>query len=284
MELKNRLLEIQKNGYVLPKGLSEFEAVQLVMRSLSSPDGELRDALGYTILSKWLVEEHLLNGRQLKEILKQAVSEDMLYFKIGKSESDSVFLRSFSSLLIALILFRDNQEKFLNKNEFQENMNQLTHYCELEKDYRSFVVEKGWAHAPAHISDALDECVRSRFAGFNECQALWGSLQTMLRNAPNVFDAEEDERFAIPVLAMVELKKVTLADLFGWLEKVDIQDPEDIPVYSAVNRVNLTKRVNMKHFIRCLYMRMKEKSLLGKEQVEQLIQLEHKFNPYFYNI
>ncbi|WP_157800284.1 DUF2785 domain-containing protein [Sporolactobacillus pectinivorans] len=284
MELKNQLLEIRQNAYRLPNELSELEAVQLVMCSLRSPDGELRDALGYTILSKWLLEKHFLDSDQLKEILGQATSENMLYFKIGESGNDSVFLRTFSSLLIALILFRDNQDKFLTKVEFRETMNQLIHYCKLEKDYRSFVEGKGWAHAPAHMSDALDECVRSRFVGFDECRILWDGLQTLLQNAPFVFDAEEDERIAIPALAMVEFKKVSAADLLEWLKKIDIQDSAEVPVYSVVNRVNLTKRVNMKHFIRCLYMRMKEKSLLKKEEEEQLIRLEHKFNPYFYNI
>jgi hypothetical protein len=283
-QLKNQLLNIQKNDYRLPVGLDEFEAVQLVMSSLSSPDGELRDHLGYTILVEWLYKKQFLGGNQLKDILKQAISDNMLYFKIGESETDSVFQRSFSSLLIALILIRDNQEQFLSKEDFIETLNRLVEYCKLEKDFRSFVKGKGWAHAPAHISDALDECVRSRYADLGECKVLWESLLTLIENAPHVFDAEEDERIATPVIAMVELKKVSFIDLLQWMQKVnshplnhDLDD--DTEMYSK-----LTKRVNFKHFLRCLYMRMKEKSLIGKEEEEHLFELEHTFNPNYYNL
>jgi hypothetical protein len=275
---------IQKNDYRIPEGLDEFEAVKLVISSLSSPNGEIRDDLGYTILVKWLIKEHILNGNQLKNILKQAISDDMLYFKIGESETDSVFQRSFSSLLIALVLVRDNQEQFLSKEDFIKTLYRLVEYCKLEKDFRSFVNGKGWAHAPAHISDALDECVRSRYADLSECKVLWKSLQTLIENAPHVFDAEEDERIATPVIAMVELKKVSFTELLQWLQKIDIHQLNNEPDDATERYAKLTKKVNFKHLIRCLYLRMKEKSLIGKEEEESLFELEHKFNPHYYNL
>jgi hypothetical protein len=275
---------IQKNDYRLPEGLDEFEAVKLVMRSLSSSNGELRDDLGYTILVKWLVKENILNGNQLKNILKEAISDDMLYFKIGESGTDSVFQRSFSSLLIALVLFRDNQEQFLSEREFTDTFNRLVEYCKLEKDFRSYVKGKGWAHAPAHISDALDECVRNRYTDHGKCKVLWGSLKTLIENAPHVFDAEEDERIATPVIAMVELEMVQFTDLFQWMQKVDIHQLDNDLDDASERYAKLTKKLNFKHFLRCLYMRMKEKSLIGKEEEESLFEQEHKFNPHYYNL
>ncbi|RLQ97465.1 DUF2785 domain-containing protein [Falsibacillus albus] len=278
MSLVNMLQEIKNNDYRLPDEYSVFEAVKLVMGSLSSPDGELRDDLGYTILFKWLIEQKLLNGTELKNLLEQAQSSKMLYFEIGEIESDSVFLRSFSSLLIALILHRDNEENLLGEEDFQGLLCQLTKYCSLERDFRSFVDGKGWAHAPAHISDALDECVKSRFAGLEECIVILNSIKNMLGNAPAVFDAEEDERMAIPVIGMIVQKKVKVGILVDWLHELEVDKA------SSVDAANLKKRINIKHFIRCLYMRLKEKSLMDQEEERRLFQLEHRFNPNFFDV
>ncbi|WEG14524.1 DUF2785 domain-containing protein [Pullulanibacillus sp. KACC 23026] len=283
-KLKDQLLMIQNKDYRLPKGLDEFEAVELVISSLGSPNGELRDELGYTILVKWLVKENILTGDQLTNILKQAISDDRLYFKIGESGTDSVFQRSFSSLLIALVLFRDNEEQFLSKKDFTEVFNRLAEYCRLEKDFRSHVVGKGWAHAPAHISDALNECVRNRYTDYSQCAVLWESLKTLIENAPHVFDAEEDERIAIPVIAMVEQKKILFTDLLQWIKKIDIYQLDSDLDDAAERYTKLQKKLNFKHLLRCLYMRMKAKSLIGKEEEESLLELEHKFNPHYYNL
>lgn len=278
-ELKEKLIEIKNNDFHVPEGISDFDAVELVMRALHSTDSDLRDDLGYTILSKWLIEFKLLNGSELMTLLKQTVSEQMLFYKVGMPQSDHVFLRSFSALLVALILYRDNQEHFIGRQEYTELLRQLNHYCKLENDYRSFVEGKGWAHAPAHISDALDECAQNRFVGQSECFAIWKSLLTMLRNAPTVFDAEEDERMATSVVSMVTAKKITVSILIQWLREVNVQKPNQ-SVHASAFRKYLIQRVNMKHFVRCIYFRLKNAALLAQNE-DTFIKAEHEWNPYF---
>jgi hypothetical protein len=111
--------------------------------------------------------------------------------------------------------------------------------CKREKDYRGFVQGKGWAHAAAHIFDALDECVRSRYIGLEECKLVWSGLYTLLENAPEVFNSEEDERIATAVAAMVELGKVPLSVICEWL--MDVKLPGD----NDINQGHM--RVNFKH-------------------------------------
>jgi len=279
-ELKDKLIEIKNNDFHVPEGFSDFEAVEYVMRALHSTDSDLRDDLGYTILSKWLIEFKLLDGKQLMTILNRTLSERLLFYEVGEELSDHVFLRSFSALLIALILYRDNQEPFIGRQDYTELLEHLNHYCELENDYRSFVEGKGWAHAPAHISDALDECAQNRFVGESECITIWESLLTMLRNAPTVFDAEEDERMATAVVSMVTSKKITVSVLIQWLRNIDLQKPNQ-SVHASAFRKYLIQRVNMKHFVRCIYFRLKNASLLDQEADDALMHLEHAFNPYF---
>lgn len=154
--LKEELRIIVGNNFSLPQGIDEYSMVQQVVDLLSSTDPELRDKLAYRILNNWLLEKKLLPDEQLVKLLDNAISHNMLFNRIGEVGTDSIFLRSFSSLLIALLLIRDNRDQYLTENKVHKIMNTLITYCKSEKDYRGYVEGKGWAHAAAHISDALD--------------------------------------------------------------------------------------------------------------------------------
>lgn len=270
--IKTDLQSIVKNDFALPKGTNDYQAVQQVVRSLSSTDAELRDELGITILSKWLIQQNLLNAEQLEELLFQTLSDEKLFYKIGEINTDSVFLRSFSSLLIALILIRDKQENFLSERSFQFVVNRLVIYCEQEKDLRGFVEGKGWAHAAAHMSDAIDECAYSKLLEYEDCKQLCHGLFQLLIHAPFVYDAEEDERIVGAVVAMIAAEKISLLNVSDWLKEIKLSEGSE-----ALQRY---QRINFKHFLRSLYMRLREKELFGEEEY-RLIEVEHQFNPYF---
>ncbi|TXK72383.1 DUF2785 domain-containing protein [Paenibacillus sp. N3.4] len=268
--LKEELSKIVENEYALPEGIDDYLIVKQVILVLSSPDPELRDKLAYRILYNWLLEKKLLQDEQLENLLEDAISQSMLFNGMGQAGTDTIFLRSFSSLLIALILIRDNKDHFLAEHTIRKVMNTLVRYCREEKDYRSYVEGKGWAHAAAHISDALDECVRSRYIGLTECKLVWSGLKKLLENAPEVFNSEEDERIATAATAMVELGKVPLSLICEWLMDVRLPMENDIHLRHI--------RINFKHFTRCFRMRLQKKGLLPAEN--KLIIIEEKFNPY----
>ena len=80
----------------------------------------------------------------------------MLY-NIGEKNTDSVFRRSFSILLLPLILITHRSQPFLTAPEIQQIKEKLLYFLGNEKDLRGFVSEKGWAHSIAHAADALDD-------------------------------------------------------------------------------------------------------------------------------
>lgn len=266
--IKDMLREIEKNQFTLPEGTDEYQIVRQVVGVLGETDSELRE-LGYTVLQNWLLDKNVLTDEQMKELLNQAISKDMLFSGITETESDHVFLRSFSLLLIGLLLIRDNRDGFLDETTFREVMTSLVTYCKQEKDLRGFVEGKGWAHAAAHASDAVDECVRNRYIGLEDCKVLWTGLSELLTNAPHVFNAEEDERIATAVTAMVEPGKVPLLTLCEWLMQIEVSKGNDIQLRY--------RRINFKHFIRSLTIRLLEKGF----HEQKLLELEHRFNPYF---
>ncbi|SDQ80318.1 DUF2785 domain-containing protein [Virgibacillus salinus] len=242
--IKEKLHNLLSKTHIVSDDTDEYKTVLEVVSVLGSTDAELRDELGYQALIKLLIHNNYLTNYELKELLASATSGEMLFYKLGEVGSDSVFLRSFSSLLITLLLYRDNQDKFLSKSEYNSVVELVVSYCRLEKDYRDFVEGKGWAHAPAHASDAIDELVKNRHADIDSCMLLWEGITELVVNAPCVFAAEEDERIATPVLAMIEYEKVPLSTLRTWMKEIPVSEEK------------LHEKINVKNFSRCFSNRL----------------------------
>src|SRR3954451_5034383 len=211
-----------------------------VLPFLGSADPELRDELAFAILADWVHERDLLEPHELRELLAFALSGDGLRHGIGESDTDTVFARSFAALVVALVLAVDNRTPFLTREELAGVLDALLDYAGSERDLRGFVRGKGWAHAAAHVADAFDECVRSRFAGATESRLVVDALCSLATRSTEVFTAEEDERIATPLAAAVELGKLTLPQVLGGLE----------------GQGGRVQRINRNHIARSLYFRL----------------------------
>lgn len=267
-QIKEKLHNLINETHIVSDDTDEYKTVLEVVSVLGSTDAELRDELGYQALIKLLIDNNYLTNNELKELLAYATSGEMLFYKLGEVGTDSVFLRSFSSLLITLLLYRDNQDEFLSKSEYYSVVELVVSYCRLEKDYRDFIVGKGWAHSPAHISDAIDELVKNRHADIDSCVLLWEGITELVVNAPCVFAAEEDERIATPVLAMVEYEKVPLSTLRTWMKEMPVSEGK------------LHEKINVKNFSRCFINRLIVKN--PSANYEHLVrELELQFNSVF---
>ncbi|WP_226577311.1 DUF2785 domain-containing protein [Halobacillus litoralis] len=268
IDMKEKIRTIIKGDNSQLEQTNAYEVVKQITAVLGSPDPELRDELGYQALIKLLIQDRLLNTYELQELMEEMLSEDKLFYRIGEEGEDSVFLRSFSSLVLALLIHRDQQEPFLSRPDFTKVVESLARYCHMEKDYRGFVEGKGWAHAPAHISDVMDECVIHRYSDVDVCRDVWEAMKQLVLHAPRVFDAEEEERMATAVCGMVGVKGMTLTTLKEWTNDLASSDYE------------LHTKINVKNFVRSVGLR-----LLVKEPAvdlrEWMIELETTYNPGF---
>jgi hypothetical protein len=77
--LKETLSRIAKQDFALPVGADEYTLVLNVVEALGSTDPELRDELGYNILSNWLLDKKILQHDQLVQLLQLSVSDEMLF-------------------------------------------------------------------------------------------------------------------------------------------------------------------------------------------------------------
>lgn len=201
-ELKKILNEL-KSGERTWETAQEDMIVNSMLEHIGSTDGELRDQLIYSMFYQLIIEKKLLGHELLTELLEVALN-DLLYKGIGEKETDTVFTRSFTTLLIALILYRDNENAFLDQNMILRVKDNLIYYINLEKDLRGYVPGKGWAHSIAHVADTFDELVKSNKVDSEHFGEMLNALWNKLFVFDSVYIHEEEERILIPILEMLE--------------------------------------------------------------------------------
>ncbi len=101
--LKDQLYEIADNDFALPEQAKAMPRALEMLPHLGSPDAELRDDLIYSTLATWILADKFEDD-ELKTLLKQLLTDEHIFFKLGETDTDSVFMRSFSMLIIPLIL------------------------------------------------------------------------------------------------------------------------------------------------------------------------------------
>lgn len=192
-DIKNRATNLEE--------LDETRLIQSMLHHIGSTDPELRDQLIYTLFYRFIIEDEQLTNEQLIYLFNTTLKYH-LFHGIGETASDTVFTRAFSTLLIALIVYQDRQQRFLSETDIDMLMAKLLAYLDCEIDTRGYVPEKGWAHSIAHVADAFDELALHPSLGETEfgemLEALWSKVLI-----PNIYIHDEDERLLNPIFALL---------------------------------------------------------------------------------
>ena len=193
---------------------TKIRVVKSMLIHIGSPDSKLRDHLIYQMFCR-LVLENKLKNNLLSELLESCLNDQFLFKGIGENDTDTVFTRSFTTLLIALILYQDNRNDFLTESKMEEIKDKLIIYVNLEKDVRGYVKDKGWAHSIAHMSDAFDELVKSKKINQSSYPEIIKAIWKKIYHSESVYIHDEEERMIVPIVQMIEngLKKEMLESL-----------------------------------------------------------------------
>src|SRR6476659_666708 len=153
---------ISKNDYKVPAGHTLENLTDILFSYLGSTDPELRDDIAYVVYANWLKRDVYS-----KEMIKSHVDRLLANLDkgIGETESDTVFLRTFSILLLAEIVHNDNKKPLLEKDQIQYILAKGLWYLEAEKNPRGHIPFKGWAHALAHTADLIFVLGENRNSG-----------------------------------------------------------------------------------------------------------------------
>jgi hypothetical protein len=252
--LKDQLYDLVDNDFALPEQAKVMERAKEMLPHLGSTDAELRDDLIYSTLATWILAGKFEDD-DLKELLRQMLTDEHLFFKLGESNSDSVFMRSFSMLLIPLILIQHRKRPFLMPYDLRELKVKLLDYLEREQDLRGFVVDddKGWAHAVAHAADGLDDLVQCQEMGSEELLEILQGIQRKVAEPQVVFVHAEDERLVTAVLAILGRKLLKQPDVKAWFDAFVPLAQQKEPFPDCYRQAQ-----NVKNFLRSLYFRARK--------------------------
>ncbi|MGE7694598.1 DUF2785 domain-containing protein [Lysinibacillus sp. NPDC094177] len=250
IELKEILTNISSGNKTWQQE-DQTHLIQSMMLHIGSLNSELRDNLIYGSFYELIREKNLLEHSLLTELLEECLN-NLLCKGIEESESDLVFTRTFTSLLIALILFRDNTDDFLSQQKIADCKDKVLAYLAAEKDVRGYVPVKGWAHSVAHMADAIDELVKNpklNKASYSEIViALWNAIS----QENYAFIHNEDERILVPIFTMLE---------HGLEEQVIIKLLQELPAFLRGKREQLDVQhhrillFNCKSFVKSFYIK-----------------------------
>jgi len=260
---------IRDADYAVPEGYSLTELTSELVEYLGSPNPVLRHTFGYSILGYW-IERGVYSTRQLRELIMQMVGN--LSQGLKERNTDSVFRRSFSALVLAEIVARDNHQPFLRETEIKNLLRWTIEYLLAERDLRGYTNTKGWAHAIAHTADLLRHLARNRYTDRDDLEQIMMAIaQRITMPVDHVFIHNEDEQLVLVVWAALARQELTMPFMINWLARcVQVTQlakpdaPFDPKVHAATQ--------NTRNFLRSLYFRI----ALNKKSDEWLNRLRPK--------
>ncbi len=259
-DLKDFLQAVAKNEFIFPAGAEPFPVALKMMQSIGSPDSELRDDLIYTAFYHWILKYNVFTTGQLHQLLASALDENHLFYSIGHENDDSVFTRSFSVLLLPLLLIRHREDPYLSDAEIQLIKQSLINYLAAEQDLRGYTGEKGWAHAIAHTGDALDDLAQCEEMSAIDLEELLGAIGNKMAVEKCAYHFDEDERMTTAVVSILKRQLIDENTLENWVKNLTTLERE-------TKRSPLSFRQhNVIAFLRCLYFRIDT-----KEEYKQLL-------------
>lgn len=248
-------LELKAIDYetVLKRSDLDNNLIDRMLDNIGSTDPELRDTLIFNTLGTLIMKDYL-TGSQMEHIVE--VCRSNLFLGIEKIESDFVFTRSFSSLVLGLLLQKDRERPFLREDIVLKTIEESISYLNLEKDIRGYVEGKGWAHSIAHGADLLTKAIKHpSFNNSLSIKCLEAIKQCLFKETTTKgpFIDDEEERLLFALEALMD-KRITENEINTWI--VDVSDSLQVLLKQEGYSLNFFwKRSNVITFLRGLYFR-----------------------------
>ena len=179
----------------LPEGKLVFtnEQIQFLLDNIGNLNPHIRDNLVYTLFARGF-SENAFKQKQIQVIIDSFIQNIGLFRQINQPENDTIFLRTFSALLGALILESDNDKPILTDSERQLLFDWSIRYLKEEKDFRGYVTNKGWAHSVAHGSDFLGATLSHHDFKPKSVSAIFEVITSIFQNLKNPFVDDFDKK------------------------------------------------------------------------------------------
>ena len=209
--------QVVADGLKVPQDRSLVEMTEDLTRMLGDPDPEIRDGIAFPTMATWIddgVYDDLLVG----------LGDGMCHgldIGLGDVESDTVFRRSFSALILTECIDRTTKAALGGPNVVLRWGDKVMGWYSRERDLRGFVPGKGWAHAVAHGADALGALARSPVMGRLELTVILDVIaDRLLAPTEAFFVAGEGDRLAFATMHLLRRDIVGIDVLEPWVARL----------------------------------------------------------------
>ncbi|WP_416956950.1 DUF2785 domain-containing protein [Nocardioides sp. T5] len=210
--------QVQRAGFEVPSDRPLDDLTAELTTMLGSTEPEVRDGTAFPAFATWIergVYDDLLSG--LGDGMAAGLSVG-----IGEVGTDTVFRRSFSALILAVCLERDNAQHLVPGRKVMEWGDRLATWFLGERDTRGWVPGKGWAHAVAHGADAIGALGESPHLAGPEHALLLDVLAERLLTQPadEPLVAGEPDRIAVAVMQILRRNTLGTDELEPWVHRI----------------------------------------------------------------
>jgi hypothetical protein len=214
---------IVQQQYAPPKDADVAALAGELSDLLASPNPELRDEIAYSTLTAWIYQKPILDGQTVRRLADGWLHN--LERGIGERDTDTVCRRSFSALMLSVVVARDNANPILTADDIRRIEAGALRYLEAERDVRGYDPVKGWLHSTAHTADLLKFVARSRYLEPTDQPRLLDAVAKKLATAPVVFFNGEDERLARAVLSLINRGDFDRSGFAAWVSRTAPRRP-----------------------------------------------------------
>jgi len=240
---------VERSGHRVPDDRPLADLTSELTSMLGDADPARRDRIAYTTLAVWVtsgVYDDLLRGLGDGMAAGLAVG-------LGEHDTDSVFRRSFSALILGECLQRDNGRHLVPPDTVLGWGDRLAGWFIAEQDLRGYVPGKGWAHAVAHGADALGALAESSAMGAPELPVLLDVVvERLLGTAGRPLLYGEVDRLAVATMRLLRRDLVGLDVLEAWVHRLgDAAGP-----LTASDDEPLPPSYNVQGYLRALHLQL----------------------------
>jgi hypothetical protein len=237
---------VARDRYTPPVNTTAAALAGELVDMLASPDPEQRDDIAYSTLASWIYQQKLLDAAALRPIVGRLLAN--LTRGVGERDTNTIFARSFSALVLSVVIARDNVDPVLDAAAWRAIESAAFAYLSAEQDLRGYDAATGWMHSAAHTADLLKFLARSRYVDAPGQRRYLDAIAAKLTSASVVFTHGEDERFARAVLSLVARADFDAAQFDTWLQRTKpavAEHPSAAQLRAAQNWKNLLAKLEV---------------------------------------
>ncbi len=208
---------VQQDDFRVPPDRPLADLTADLTRLLGDVDPHQRDDLALPVLETWI-------GRGVYDDLLPGLGDGMvagLRVGLGERDTDSVFRRSFSALVLAECIARDNERPLVPGSKVLDWGDRIATWLLRERDLRGYVPGKGWAHAVAHGADALGTLAESPHVAAAELTVILDVIgERVTQPVDQLFVNGEPDRLAAATIAVLRRDRVPTDILEVWVSSI----------------------------------------------------------------